>query len=189
VPELSIATLASAFATNRGVLVKVGKEQFEDPTPCQSWNVRALINHTIGAPRFAASRVAGGPAPAPDEDFAAGDFVALHDETARETLEAFGAPGVLERSVNLPFGEAPASFLMTFVAGDQLAHAWDLARATGQSTDLAPDLASELLAQSNWAVTADMRGEDGAAAFGPEREAPADACAADRLAAFLGRVV
>jgi uncharacterized protein (TIGR03086 family) len=142
----------------------------------------------VGAPRFAASRVSGG-AGAPEVDFAAGDFVAAHDETARMTLEAFSAPGALEKPIELPFGSRPAAFLMFFVASDQVAHAWDLARAVGASTDIAPRLSAELLDEATEMVTEEMRGEDGKAAFGPERPAPAGASAADRLAAFFGRSV
>jgi uncharacterized protein (TIGR03086 family) len=76
---------------------------------------------------------------------------------------------------------------MFFVAADQVVHAWDLTRATGGSTDIAPGLSSELLNEATSIVTPDMRGAEGAAAFGEEQMAPADATAADRLAAFLGR--
>jgi uncharacterized protein (TIGR03086 family) len=78
---------------------------------------------------------------------------------------------------------------MFFVASDQFAHGWDLARALGNSTDLAPELAAELLDEAQAVVTPEMRGEDGRSAFGPEQVPPAGASAADRLAAFLGRAV
>ena len=72
---------------------------------------------------------------------------------------------------------------------DTFTHGWDLARALGQSTDLAPDLAAGLLAGAKMAIPPSFRGEEGKAAFGAEQTAPDGACAADQLAAFLGRTV
>ena len=183
---ISTDSLAAAFGAARGALTRVDAERLALPTPCQSWDVRTLVNHMVGAPRVAASRVGGRGTP-DDVDFAAGDFVASHDETSEVALEAFGSPGALEMGVEFPFGERPGRFLMFFVAADQLAHAWDLARVTGETTDIAPGLAVELLEEAKGTVTPEMRGANGEAAFGPEQVVPKGASAADRLAAFLGR--
>ena len=187
-PFSSTDQLAAAFGAARDALTSVGRERLGSPTPCQSWDVRALVNHMVGAPRVAASRVGGRDTPY-DVDFAAGNFVASHDETSRVVLEAFGSPGALTKEVEFPFGERPGAFLMFFVATDQLAHAWDLARVSGDSTDIAPRLAVELLEEAKETVASEMRGADGEAAFGLEQVAPSGASAADRLAAFLGRTV
>lgn len=184
----STDSLGTAFAAGREALTRVDRNRLDDPTPCHSWDVRALVNHLIGAPRFAA-RTVGGISTSGDLDFAAGDFIASHDETSGMVMEVFGAPGALDKAVEFPFGERPAAFLMFFVTTDQLAHAWDLARVNGDSTDIAPELAAELLDEAKLTVTPDMRGPDGEAAFGPEQTAASGASAADRLAAFLGRAM
>ncbi len=88
----------------------------------------------------------------------------------------------------LPFGTMPGSAFMGLATTDTFVHAWDLAKSTGQSTDLDPTMAAALLAQSKAAIQDSFRGPEGAP-FGPEAEAPADASDADRLAAFLGRTV
>jgi uncharacterized protein (TIGR03086 family) len=188
-PLTSTDALAAAFRASREILARVDAASLGEPTPCKSWDVRALINHMIGAPRFATSLVTGAPADGANVDFASGDFVRFHDETSGAALAAFGAAGTLDTTLTLPFGERPARFLMLFVATDQLTHAWDLAHATGQPTDIAPDLAAELLAESKLAVTEDMRGPDGAAAFDAAQDSGPRANPADRLAAFLGRNV
>ncbi len=179
--------LDRAFASARSVLANVKADQLEAPTPCRSWTVRDLINHMITAPRAGASALRTGEARADEADYAAGDFLTAYDETARIAKEAFTAPGALEKIVKLPFAEIPAAFLMSMVTTDQFTHGWDLARATGQPTDLDPELATTLLAQV--AIPDQFRGEDGKAAFGPIREAGSGASAADRLAAHLGREV
>ena len=181
----STEPLAEAFATARGVLVHVDQDDLGKPTPCGSWDVRTLVNHMVSAPRVAAGRVSGVSEPT-EEDFAAGDFVAAYDESARRAIAVFSAPGALERQVEFRFGASPATLLLFFATSDQVTHAWDLARAIGRSTDLAPSLAAQLLEEGGGTVTEEMRGDDGRAPFGTERTAPPGSSAADRLAAFLG---
>lgn len=177
--------LQKAFASTRAVLTTIGPDALAGPTPCRSWTVAELINHTIAAPRYGACALLGQEAPADDIDFAAGDFVAAYDESITRTLEAFAAPGALERSVQLPIAEVPGAFLRQMIVTDQFTHGWDLARATGQPTDLDPELATLLLEQA--AIPDQFRGADGAAPFGPVLPAPDGASAADKLAAHLGR--
>jgi uncharacterized protein (TIGR03086 family) len=182
--------LARACASTRAVLARIRPGQLGDPTPCASWDVRALINHFVGTPGWAAAAVATGDgSAAPDRDYASGDYLASYDAAVRTALESFAAPGALDRAVVLPFGALPGAALLGIVAQEQFTHGWDLARAAGQPTDLDPGLARELLARSEALITDDFRGPDGAAYFGPATQAPPGASAADRLAAFLGRAV
>ena len=64
-------------------------------------------------------------------------------------------------------------------------HIWDLAAATGQSRNLDP----ELVAVADRILRAGSVPRGGESPIGPEQPAPADATAADRLAAFAGRAV
>jgi uncharacterized protein (TIGR03086 family) len=180
--------LARACASTRAVLTRVRPGQLSAATPCASWDVRALINHFVGTPGWAAAAVrTGDGTPAPDRDYAAGDYLASYDAAVRAALDAFAAPGALERLITLPFGEFPGAVLLGILAQDQFVHGWDLARATGQPADLDPGLAAELLASARTVITDAFRGPDGAALFGPARPPAPAAGAADRLAAFLGR--
>jgi len=185
--------LSSAFDSTMGVLRKVEPHDLARPTPCASWDVRALINHIISAARWWAAMVSGDPGleAAEGADYVGGDgdFVAAYEESIRVTLGAFGAQGAAERMVTVPFGEFPGAALAQFAATDQFTHGWDLARALGQDTDLVPELAVALLGLAEVSITDALRGPDTEASFGPERAAPDGACAADRLAAYLGREV
>jgi uncharacterized protein (TIGR03086 family) len=184
---VSIEPLQQAIAVTRGVLTKVTPDQLSAPTPCASWDVAALINHIVGAQRFFAAGV-DGTEPDRDADVAAGDYVQAFDDGAAALMVAFGADGVMERMLTLPFGEMPGAAFAGLATTDTFQHGWDLAKATGQSTDLAPELAEALLAQSKAAIQDAFRGPEGAP-FGPEKTVVDDAPAADRLAAFLGRTV
>jgi uncharacterized protein (TIGR03086 family) len=182
--------LASVFALTRGVLSNVRPDQLDDPTPCMTWDVRQLVNHIVGGSHwFAATTNAGTASEVGDTDYTQGDMLASYDEGIAATLAAFDSPGAQEKMVKLPFGEFPGAMFMGLATIDQFTHGWDLAKATGQDTDMAPEMAEQLLAQCQMAITDQFRGPDGQAPFGPEATAPDGASAADRLAAFLGRKV
>jgi len=180
--------LSRALQGTLTVLTRIQPGQLDAPTPCASWDVRSLINHVTGSARWWAGTITGAADPAA-ADYAAGDYAAAYQESIQIALAAFGADGVLDRTVRLPFGELPGAVVLGMAATEQFTHGWDLARATGQPTDLDPDLAAELLGQARLAITDAYRGPDGEALFGPVRQAPAGASPADQLAAFLGRAV
>ena len=185
---MSETQLDRAFHSNLDVLAKLRPQDLDAPTPCASWDVRALVNHFIGQARWWAAMVDGGEEPA-GKDYAAGDLEAAYAESIKIASAAFAADGAMEQTVRLPFGEFPGSVALSMAALDQFAHGWDLARALGLPTDLDPVLASELLSQATQTLPDAFRGPDGQAPFGPAREAPAGAGPADQLAAFLGRQV
>ena len=190
--EVVTAQLNRAASSTMAVLGKVRAEQMAAPTPCASWDVRALINHFVGSARYWAAMLDGldGSDEAPAPDYAAGDFVAAYEESIRIADAAFTAEGALERIVRLGQGDFPGAVALGFATTDQFMHGWDLARAIGQPTGgLDPELAERLLTQARLAVTDAYRGPDGVAVFGPELPAPVGAGPADRVAAFLGRSV
>ncbi len=179
--------LQQAIASTRSVLANVTADQMDNETPCASWKVSDLINHIVGGQQFFLAALNGEP-PGGEADHSAGDFLASYDDASGKVIEGFGVEGVLEKMFTLPFGTMPGSALMGLVMTDTFQHGWDLARATGQPTDLAPELAAAILAQSRQAIQDGFRGPEGAP-FGPEQVAGDDASNADRLAAFLGRTV
>ena len=184
------AQLNRSAGSTMEVLRQVREEQLALPTPCASWDVRALINHFIGSARWWAAMLDGTAGDEAAPDYAAGDFLAAYEESLRIAQAAFTGEGALERVVQMPQGEFPGVALLGFAATDQFVHGWDLARAIGLPTAcLDSELAEELLAQARLPVTADYRGPDAVAVFGPEQPAPLQAPASDRLAAFLGRSV
>ena len=185
--------LDRAFHSTLEVLEKVKPQDLDAPTPCASWDVRALVSHFIVTGRWWAAMATGADAPDdagyPAEDMAAGDLVAAYQESIRIASAAFDTDGVREKTIQLPFGAFSGAVVLRMAALDQFTHGWDLARAIGQPTDLDPGLSRELLAHARLAISEAFRGNDGQAAFGPAAEAPPGAGPADQLAAFLGRRV
>jgi uncharacterized protein (TIGR03086 family) len=178
--------LNQALQSTLAVLTKVGPGDLAAPTPCASWDVRALVSHLVGTPRWWASVITG-QEQAVGADYAAGDFTAAYEESIRIAVAAFAAEGALGKTVRLPFGEFTGADLRDLAAMEQFTHGWDLARAIGYPADLDPELAADLLSRARRLITDAYRGPDGVALFGPVAEAPAGAGPAEQLAAFLGR--
>ena len=182
--------LERAFADTRGILANVRREQFESPTPCVSWDVRALLEHVIGGPFFFAACINDGKAPQRDDSGVTdGDFVATYDRGIRLAVAGFAVPGAVETTLEMPFGAVPAELMLGIFTTDVFAHGWDLACATGQPTDIDPELAGQLLEGARLFLQPGFRGPDTTRPFGVEQTAPPGATKADELAAFLGRRV
>jgi uncharacterized protein (TIGR03086 family) len=191
---MDIGTLERALGVARSTLANVRPDAYGDPTPCASWNVGRLVTHLVGATYWFADSVDTGIAPTGEDDrseeldVTPDGALRAFDEGAGRAVAAFSAPGALDRVVRLPFGDMPAGVFLALAVNDVFTHAWDLAKATGQPTDLAPDIAGELLGIVKMAVGPEFRGPDGSGApFGPEVAVSPSAPLADQLAAFLGR--
>ncbi len=185
---MSTASLVRAQEIAAGVLAAITPDQLDAPTPCAQWNVSQLIDHLVGAQYWARAAVEGVQAAETGEGSATGDFGAAFASAAESCRAAFDAPGALGRMVDAGMGKMPAGALLGLAVTDTFVHAWDLATATGQDTDLDPALAEQILATSRAHIQPAFRSEDGKI-FGPEQQAPHGADTATRLAAFLGRRV
>lgn len=187
---MTTENLERAIASTRAVIANIKPDQLDDPTPCQSWTVRDCLEHVLGGQYYFAESVNTGKAgELGGTDLARGDLVATFDDGAKAAVAAFASPGAIDKMIELPFGTMPAAAWMGIATTDTFMHGWDLAKATGQSTDLDPEFAAEVLAQSRAFIADAFRGPDTQAPFGAEQQAPAGASNADQLAAFLGRTV
>ncbi|QIK09442.1 TIGR03086 family metal-binding protein [Streptomyces sp. Je 1-4] len=170
----------------RDVAVLVAAVRPEDlalPTPCAGWSVRELLDHMVWENLMATSIAEDAPRGDHTADHLGDDHRAAFDDSVRAALAAFTGSGMLRRTYG-PY-EAPGAMIVQQVVVELLAHGWDLARATGAPTGLAPEAAEETLAAARRIYGAAPRTEG--SSFAPERPAPPGASATDRLAAFLGR--
>jgi uncharacterized protein (TIGR03086 family) len=162
------------------VLVSVTFDQLSSPTPCPEWDVKALIDHVIAGNQRVVQRAGGQVAPLPE------DFGAAHRASAKAAQEIFTEPQALTRTYQLPIGECPGTVFIELRTSDLLTHAWDLAVATGQPTDLDPELAEYVLAFSKQMMSRPGLRGDGRP-FGEVQPCGDERPVADRVAAFLGR--
>jgi uncharacterized protein (TIGR03086 family) len=162
--------------------------QLGHPTPCTLWTVRQLINHMLTGNLFFVSLATGAPPPDRTADHVGDDHVASFRDSLARLSAAFSEPGFLSKHVPTPDGEGTGAVLADMRCNEFMIHSWDLAKATGQSTDLDRELAERVLASMRAsALLARVRGEGGP--VGEQRPAPANANPADQLAAFMGRIV
>jgi uncharacterized protein (TIGR03086 family) len=159
-----------------GSKIPVAASQLESPTPCDQWDVRSVLDHTIESQRYfgatARGEEASPPGPTPPS-FIGDDPVASYEAVRQETLRAYREPGVVEKT-------GP---LLGIASADQLVHGWDLARATGQDATMPEDLAAAALAIIDGQLT-DQRRKN---AFKPAIAVPDDAPIQDKLLGYTGR--
>lgn len=181
-----ISNLAAALDEARRVIGSVGADQWSAQSPCSEWDVRGVVNHMTGGAKMVAAGVAGAPFEHV-EDYLGEDPVASFNAAADAALGAFRSnPAVLGSMITLPFGQMPGGAVAGIFTSDFLVHAWDVAKATGQSTDLNPALSEGVLVGARQMITDAFRKPG---MFDAEQTAPEGATAADRLAAFAGRSV
>jgi len=164
-----------------------GPMQWGEPTPCTDWDVRALVNHVAGemlwVPPLMDGQTVADVADRFDGDVLGDDPVATWKGAADGALAAFSAPGAMEATAHLSFGDFSGNDYCWQLIGDLAVHSWDLARAVDADQSIPADLA-----QAVYDFMAPML-----ASFGPNDyfaaavEVPEDASAEDRLVALTGR--
>lgn len=188
---MSVELLQRASASTEKILANVTRDQLDSATPCASWTVRDVINHIAGNGYWFAGSASTGTAPdRPDNaapDVTAGGYLGAFTDGSERAIEAFGAPGALEKTLHMPWGDMPASAFIVMASTDQFVHGWDLAEATGQDIALDPELAEQFLAFYRQIPVDAFRGPDPVAPFGEEVSVAPSTGAVTQLLALLGR--
>ncbi|GAA2091396.1 TIGR03086 family metal-binding protein [Actinomadura alba] len=183
-----IALLSRALDQTGTAIANVRPEQASSPTPCRSWDVRALVNHIVDEVHQFAVVTAGGERNHLGVDVIGDDWRGAYRVAAAELLAAWRRPGALDRTQKLPFGEVPAIWTVGQQITELVIHAWDICKATGQPTDLDPEPGRAALQWSEENLTPQMRGNEADGHhIGPQLRVPDDAPLYDRIAAFGGR--
>lgn len=162
-----------------GVVAAIRPDQLDDPTPCDDFTVRGVLEHMIsGATAFAAAYRGTTPAE-PDLHDPLGTF----NDVLGDLVAAVSAPGALDQTVQAPFGPIPGDTFARFVVLDGLVHGWDMAVATGQPYEPPDELVAAADAFARQAIDPLRDGTTFADAVEP---AP-DASPIERLARYTGR--
>jgi uncharacterized protein (TIGR03086 family) len=174
--------------TNR-VVGGIEPSQLDNPSPCDEWTVRDVLNHvTSGATMFAVCVREGSISDEQLGELMVGDSLGTDYKgsfraASTAAMDAFAEPGAAEKMVKLPFGEMPAGMAINIAIFDVATHTWDLAKGTGQTMQLDPEVLATAyeLAQ---AMIPDMRA---GGMVGEEVVVSVDAPMEDRLAGLAGR--
>lgn len=165
----------------------VKPDQVSEQTPCDEWDVRDLVNHMTEGLKVVGAAVRH---EEPDPEYHNKDYVGDHPaleykHAYKETIAAVQERDgdVLEETFKMPYGESPAAMTFGIYGVDQLVHGWDLAKATGQDTEMPADLAEAAFATVDGRLTDEQRGE----VFKKEIKPPANASVQEKLLAYTGR--
>lgn len=181
----------TAVLDQAGALITTtAPEDTARPTPCDEFDVGALIGHLIAIPTRIAVIAQGGDAWAVPSSVAVEpeDWAARWAE-ARAAVNAALAPDeVLQRVFRAPFGTVPAPVALGIYVTEFLIHGWDLVRATGRDDQIDRTLADRIaimaLPQIRQAIPAEGRDQ---IPFGPVVEVDESASPFDQLLGWYGR--
>ena len=161
------------------------------PDTVSRYDVAGLIDHLVEAGRRAAALGRGQPPPPGDES----PHVELSGapgqlrSAAEQAAQAWADDSSLSLRYAMPWGEEyTGATLVDMYLAELAAHAWDLARATGQTGKLDPSLAGPALEGARAMIRPQYRNMAGPGApFGAEVCLAPGADDWERLAAFIGR--
>jgi uncharacterized protein (TIGR03086 family) len=185
---------AAAVRATAAVVAKISVEDLGRPTPCAEWDLAELLAHMAGQHYgFAAAAAGHGddltvwrPVPLGD------DFVRGYAAAAGRVIDAFGAPGVLDRQFALPEISAentfPGRVAMSFHLVDYVVHGWDVAASIGVDWDLPDDVVAMALPIAR-AVPVGPAREVPGAAFAPALPMREEMSPLQEILALLGRSI
>ncbi|MBT2487313.1 TIGR03086 family protein [Streptomyces sp. ISL-96] len=179
---------SEALALFGGHVHAVRENQWQAPTPCTDWSVRDLVNHVtveqLWVPPLVTEQRTTEEVDI-EGDVLGDDPVAVWDRAAADAREAFAAPGALERTVELSYGQATCAAYCAQMVSDLVVHAWDLARAIGADERLPEDLVNFTVREVG-PYSADL---EKSGLFAAPVEPPPGADVQTKLLALLGRRV
>jgi uncharacterized protein (TIGR03086 family) len=128
----------------------VGADDWRRPTPCSEWDVRALVNHVVGANIRYQLLLHGAPTEQVEAtrlvDHLGEDALLSFVETAHGVVASFREDGALERIAHHASGDRSGRELLSMRILDAAIHAWDLARAIDADETIDDDVVAFLLA-------------------------------------------
>jgi uncharacterized protein (TIGR03086 family) len=186
-PRDALELLVVANDEFAGRLRLVGPGDWRRPTPCSEWDVRALVNHVVGANIRYQLLLHGAPTEEVEAtrtvDHLGDDALASFIMTANAVVACFHEDGALDRVGHHLIGDRTGRELLSMRVLDVAVHGWDLGRAIGADETISGDLVTFLLD-----YTAELYPDPRDDAFAqPDGGIPPEAAAQDQLLRRLGR--
>jgi uncharacterized protein (TIGR03086 family) len=163
-------------------------DRLSGPTPCTDYDVRRLLGHLVAVLRRITAVAEGVPLAAtpreltdvPDDGWGRAAGQAL-----RRLEAVWSEPAVLDRRLELPFGNLPGRVALAAYIAEVTTHTWDLAVATGRTVAWDDDVVAAALAATRSILPPGNRPP--AMPFASEVAVPGDAPLIDRLVGWQGR--
>ena len=182
---LLLAAMDSAVRFVDGVKA----DQWTNATPCDEWDMRALVSHITYESLWAVELFAG---KTMDEvgdrlegDVVGSDPMGAFDAAVAQTRASATVPGVMEQVAHLSFGDFSGNDYAGQLFLDYLVHGWDVAKGSEQNATLDAGLCEACIPLA--LELTGMARAAGVAAFGTLLQGAEDAPAQMRLLAIVGR--
>ena len=166
----------TATTQARVIIAGAKPDQMKNPTPCAEWDVAGLLDHTVKAQAGIAGTVSGG------QVAQSGTPLERFDAAVSTMLTAVRSPGGLDKKVQGRQGEVPAVQMLSGACMDLAVHTWDLAKATGQDTELDPGVV-EFISP----IVEGIAKRGPSQVFSAPVDIPSSASRQDKLMALTGR--
>jgi uncharacterized protein (TIGR03086 family) len=178
---------AQALDQTGRVVAGIKPDQWQAATPCDGWDVHALLTHLVAGNLWAAELGAGATiedvGDRLDGDVLGADPAASYAASAAVAAATFRKPGALDAPCAVSYGPVPGSVYAGHRFLDVFVHGWDLAVATGQDPELDPGL----IRACREVIEPQVAAFRAAGALGDEQPVPQDATDQQRFLAMLGR--
>ena len=119
------------------------------PRPALSGTPRQVANHIIGENLWAAElfqgKTVGEVGTALDGDLTGDDPAAAYRRSVEVARKALEAPGAMEATCHLSFGDYSGADYASQLFMDTLIHGWDIAKGTGQDVRLDAELVARCM--------------------------------------------
>jgi uncharacterized protein (TIGR03086 family) len=179
-----ISALEQSYDQTAKLVAGLTPAEFGAPSPCAGWDVRATLNHLLGA-TWMFTLVNQGQAADEDAGDVVGDDARLAViAAAKENLVSWRQPGALDGERSYPFGRLLATGAAMVNLQEVFVHNWDVAKASSLELVIDPAVGQMIY---DWAISMPLEGFRNCGAFGPEVAVPASASIVDRLVGLLGR--
>ena len=179
-----ISALEQSYDQTAELVAGLTPAELDAPSPCLGWDVRATLNHLLGA-TWMFTLVNQGQAADEDAGDVIGDDANLAViAAAKENLASWRQPGAFDGDRSYSFGTFPAMGAAMLNLEEVVVHNWDIARATGFELVIDPAVGQMVY---DWGVSIPLDDFRDHGAFGPEVAVPASAPIVDRLVGLLGR--
>ena len=176
--------LERAYDDLASVVAALTTDQLALPTNCPGWDVRALLNHTLGTAVMFTKVNAGELVGEDAGDVVGDDAAGAVARIGAANLDAWRAPAALDGMRVYPWGTFPAPIGLVINVSEVALHAWDVAVATGQVAALDAEAAQIVFDLYRQIPLDDLRAHG---VFGAEVSVPSSAPVQDRLLGLLGR--
>src|SRR5919198_6108027 len=176
-----------AMASTQRIIDGVPRDRWHASTPCTEWDARQVANHIIGENLWAGELFQGKTieqvGSTLDGDLTGDDPAAAYRRSVEIARKAVEAPGAMEATCHLSFGDHSGADYASQLFMDTLIHGWDIAKGTGQDTRLDLELVAACLPIAE-DLTRQFRS---AGVFGEDLPAAPDADPQTKLLALVGR--